>query len=123
VLVDRELVVLVELQQTPRVLHRRDDFFEISQLVQHTQRLRGELRHGQQIHEPLRDGGRDFLAAVRRGEHQRGGRGVIERFVLADGQIDDPQDFLEIAGQFGEARAGRGDLPHADPVVALNLAA
>ena len=72
--VNRVLVVLVKLQQTPRVLELRDQFFQHVHLVQAIQQIGQAGRVGQQRHESLRSrfGNRDRLHAHRLTDRQPG---------------------------------------------------
>ena len=67
-LVHRVLVVLVELQQAPRVSERGDDFFQHAHVVQPAQRFAEPQRVGQHLQELLHDrgfGSLGYCGAVR----------------------------------------------------------
>ena len=122
-LVDRELVILVELQQAPRVGKRGDDFFQHAQLVQPPEQLAQPARLRNERQKLLGSLGVDLSLQIRRGGTHRfpGGRG--DPLVVRVGQLAQPQHFIEIGFQLVQAAGRSHDLLGRDAIIALDLVA
>ena len=121
VLVDRELVVLVELQQAPRVGELGDHLLKRPQVVQPPQQPAELRRVVQDLQEPLAGRVAERRAVLRRRAVDQVPRVLADPPIAQAGEVNQAERLVEPRHQLRATRLRGGDLTGVQAVVAFDV--